>query len=357
MAQIGAIGSYGRDDIAVVGGKAANLGELVRAGLPVPPGFVVTTDAYREVVVANGLTEAILDRAASGDGAGIRALIEAAAVPASLRDELAVAYADLGSPPVAVRSSATAEDLAGASFAGQQDTYLNVRGLDALVDAVRRCWASLWTDRALDYRARADRERAGVDSVTVALVVVVQELVDADAAGVMFTANPVNGRRDETVFSAAWGLGEAVVASAVDTDQVVVRGGRVHHRTTADKAVLTVRTPTGTQEQPVPADRRRRPVLDDNPVLALAGLGDRIARTSAPHRTSSGPEPTTSCSSSRPGRSPPCRRPRPTRRPPGPCPSAPRSISGPASSSSCPIRCRRCSPTWSTDRSAAPCKP
>ena len=277
MAQIGAIGSYGRDDIAVVGGKAANLGELVRAGLPVPPGFVVTTDAYREVVVANGLTEAILDRAASGDGAGIRALIEAAAVPASLRDELAVAYADLGSPPVAVRSSATAEDLAEASFAGQQDTYLNVRGLDALVDAVRRCWASLWTDRALDYRARADRERAGVDSVTVALVVVVQELVDADAAGVMFTANPVNGRRDETVFSAAWGLGEAVVASAVDTDQVVVRGGRVHHRTTADKAVLTVRTPTGTQEQPVPADRRRRPVLDDNTVLALAGLGDRIA--------------------------------------------------------------------------------
>lgn len=272
MAHIGAIESFGREDIALVGGKAANLGELVLAGLPVPPGFVVTTDAYREVITAHGLAAEIQDRAARGDGAGIRALIEAAVVPEALREELAAAYGELGSPPVAVRSSATAEDLAEASFAGQQDTYLNVRGLDALVDAVRRCWASLWTDRAMAYR-----ERAGVDPVTVALAVVVQELVDADAAGVMFTANPVNGRRDETVVSAAWGLGEAVVASAVDTDQIVVRNGQVHHRTTADKAVLTVRTPTGTQEQPVPPDRRRLPVLDDDTALALTGLGDRIA--------------------------------------------------------------------------------
>ncbi len=200
MSEVSPIAAYGRDDVAVVGGKAANLGELVRAGLPVPPGFVITTDAYRRFVAGNGLAESIQELVPEPDAEvdrfadaaeQIASLFAGGTVPAPLLADLATAYAELGSPAVAVRSSATAEDLAEASFAGQQDTYLNIVGADAVVHAVRDCWASLWTARAMAYRARQ-----GVDPATVALAVVVQELVAADAAGVMFTANPVNGRRD-----------------------------------------------------------------------------------------------------------------------------------------------------------------
>ena len=156
---------------------------------------------------------------------------------------------------MAVRSSATAEDLEGASFAGQQDTYLNIRGVDAVLDAVRRCWASLWTARAMAYRARQ-----GIDPAEVSLAVVVQELVDAAAAGVMFTADPSTGRRDIVLISAAWGLGEAVVGGLVNTDQLTLAGDRltVTDRQIADKAVQTVRTDDGTAEVEVPDDRRRR---------------------------------------------------------------------------------------------------
>ena len=130
-------------------------------------------------------------------------------------------WSDAEDQAVAVRSSATAEDLADASFAGQQETYLNVRGPEDLLAAVRDCWASLWTERALTYRARQE-----IDPSSVALAVVVQQMVDAESAGVMFTANPANGRRDQLVISAAWGLGEAVVSGAVDTDNLVVEANR-----------------------------------------------------------------------------------------------------------------------------------
>ena len=144
--------------------------------------------------------------------------------PGPCRQEIVVAYERLGpGAPVAVRSSATAEDLAGASFAGQQDTYLNVRGHDALLAAVRDCWASLWTGRAMAYRARQD-----IDPATVRLAVVVQEMVPADTAGVMFTANPANGRRDEVVIGAAWGWGRPWSAgpSPPTTSWWVRRAGR-----------------------------------------------------------------------------------------------------------------------------------
>jgi phosphohistidine swiveling domain-containing protein len=172
-----------------------------------------------------------------------------------------------------VRSSATAEDLEGASFAGQQDTYLNVRGPDALLAAVRDCWASLWTARAMAYRARQ-----GIDPAAVRLAVVVQEMVEADATGVMFTANPTNGHRDEATISAAWGLGEAVVSGAVTTDDLVVDklSGQIRSRTTGDKAVMTVSTGTGTAQRPVPAQRRTEPVLDDKSAANLAELGVQI---------------------------------------------------------------------------------
>jgi len=199
MSYVMRFAELGRGDIAVAGGKGANLGELTRAGLPVPPGFVLTTAAYRAFT--------------AGVEAGDRAVFTSRPIPQDMAREITEAWTALGEGPVAVRSSATAEDLEGASFAGQQDTYLNVRGAAALLDAVRECWASLWTERAVAYRARQ-----GIDPAEVALAVVVQRMVEADAAGVMFTANPTNGRRDEVVLSAAWGLGESVVGGAVTTD-------------------------------------------------------------------------------------------------------------------------------------------
>ncbi len=272
----------GRGDVADAGGKGANLGELARAGLPVPAGFVLTTAAYRAFVATADLGGRILALADLPADAGpaaydepaarIRDLFAAAPLPDDVAAELREARAALGAA-VAVRSSATAEDLEGASFAGQQDTFLDVRGDDALRAAVRDCWASLWTARAMAYRGRQ-----GIRAGQVALAVVVQDMVDADAAGVLFTANPTTGRRDEVVVAAAWGLGEAVVGGEVTTDDAVVEKatGRVRSRATADKAVMTVATGSGTAQRPVPAQRRTRPVLDDADLAALAALGVRI---------------------------------------------------------------------------------
>src|ERR687889_619885 len=276
-----------KDDIALAGGKGANLGELSHAGFPVPPGFVVTTTAYEAFVEANGIQDAIVGRALvtrADDPAGfeevaegIRALFSGGKVPEAMADEIRAAYQELsedGETPVAVRSSATAEDLPGMSFAGQQETYLNVRGPEALLEAVKNCWASLWTARAMAYRARQ-----GIDPETVSLAVVVQRMVEAEAAGVMFTANPANGRRNELTISAAWGLGESVVSGTVTPDFIVVEKGswRVLSRETSDKQVMTVYSGSGTEERPVPEARRRQPVLDDGPVAELARYGKRLA--------------------------------------------------------------------------------
>ena len=279
------LGNVGPGDVSVAGGKAVGLGGLIQAGLPVPHGFVLATDAYSRFVTDNHLGERIQDLAALPPQATpqdyedasdrIRALFKST-MPADITTELAEAYERLGGgdSPVAVRSSATAEDLASASFAGQQETYLNVRGAEALSAAVIDCWASLWTARAMAYRAR---EGVGPDEVR--LAVVIQQMVEADAAGVMFTANPTNGRRDQTVISAAWGLGESVVSGKVTTDDVVVDAGTgsVVSRQTADKDVMTVYAENGTREQPVAAARRRAPVLDDKAAAELARHGQRIA--------------------------------------------------------------------------------
>ncbi len=183
-----------REDLAVAGGKGANLGELVGAGYAVPPGFVVTTGAYR-AAAASGWRE----------------------VPEDVEAAVREAYADLGAPAVAVRSSATAEDLPGAAFAGQQDTYLDVEGADAVVDAVRDCWASLRSERAVAYR-----RRIGVGEDEVAMAVVVQQMARPDWAGVLFTADPVTGARDRVVVDSFPGLGEAVVGGHVTPDHAVV---------------------------------------------------------------------------------------------------------------------------------------
>src|SRR5215208_110248 len=276
----------GKQDIALVGGKGANLGELSRAGLPVPPGFVVTTTAYDAFVETSGIKGEVValasvppteDPAAFEEVAeGIRALFSGGKVPEDIADEIRAAYQELGEDadaPVAVRSSATAEDLPGMSFAGQQETYLNVRGAEALLEAVKNCWASLWTARAMAYRARQS-----ITPETVSLAVVVQRMVESEAAGVMFTANPSNGRRDQATISAAWGLGESVVSGTVTPDTIVVEKGswRVLSREISDKQVMTVYSESGTEEKAVPEAQRRQPVLDDGAAAELARYGERI---------------------------------------------------------------------------------
>ncbi|SFO49208.1 pyruvate, water dikinase [Pseudonocardia ammonioxydans] len=202
-------GGRARIDTALVGGKGAGLGALVEAGFPVPPGFVVTTAAYRDFLDATGL--------GGRPAAELRERIPRQAVPSRIADAVLAGYTGLGAPAVAVRSSGTAEDLAGTSFAGQHDTYLDVSGPQALLVAVRSCWASLWTARAVAYR-----ERHGWDEDELALAVVVQEMVPAQWAGVLLTADPVSGHRDRVVVEAVRGLGEALVSGAVTGDHIVL---------------------------------------------------------------------------------------------------------------------------------------
>lgn len=241
----------GAGDLALVGGKAANLGELVRAGFEVPRGFVVTTRAHRR---------------RNPDGS----------VPAEVAEEIRTAWrqlVDSSGERVAVRSSATAEDLAEASFAGQQETFLDVDGADAVVAAVADCWASLYSDRAVAYR----RERA-VDEAGLSIAVVVQLMVPADAAGVMFTANPVNGNRRETMITAARGLGEAVVAGTVNPDTFVI--DRDHHTIgffrRGEPAVLRPDPSLAPGESAWFAGERPPQPLSDERAIELAGIGDRI---------------------------------------------------------------------------------
>ena len=261
------------------GGKGLNLGIMSAAGLPVPSGFCVTTEAYREVV-GERLSELIEELAVADVNATARLAEQArsvvleAPVPDGLQTAITEHYRLLGdNAPVAVRSSATAEDLAYASFAGQQDTYLNIVGEQELLEAVRRCWASLWTDRAVTYR-----NTNGIDHHTVALAVVVQQMIDARAAGVMFTANPVTGTRYETVIDSSGGLGEAVVSGAVNPDHFVVdsRSRTVIARRLGDKRLMITSKPGGGTEVRDLDDRSAEPSLTDDQVLALADLGQRV---------------------------------------------------------------------------------
>ena len=260
-----------REDLAIAGGKGANLGELVRAGLQVPDGFVVTTDAYARVV--NLLDLKIADRVAGGDGVAIRASVEAAAMPADIQAAIADAYAALHAGSVAVRSSATAEDLPGATFAGQQDTFLNIIGEAAVLDAVRRCWGSLWTDRAIAYR-----DRTGVEQAAVKIAVVVQRMINAEIAGVMFTADPVSGDRKTILVVASSGLGEAVVSGLVTPDHYVLdSAGNVRDFQQGRREVVIRGAAAGgvVQEAGGTDDAQR---LSDNVLVELAHLGTTVAR-------------------------------------------------------------------------------
>ena len=277
-----------RDDLALAGGKGANLGALIHAGLPVPEGFCVTTPAYLRFVEENGLQEKIerlvsrlnpespqaLDEASEA----IRKLFEGGAIPTEIAQEIRVAYRRLRSldgieAAVAVRSSATAEDLPNLSFAGQQDTYLNRMGEEDVLKAVLHCWASLWTARAIGYRIRNDISIAGI-----ALAVVVQRMVQSETSGVLFTANPLTGKRTETVIDATFGLGEALVSGVVEPDHYVagIDAGtwKILDKTLGSKAlVIQGKADGGTTI--TQGDSSTLQALEDAQIIDLAQLGKR----------------------------------------------------------------------------------
>jgi rifampicin phosphotransferase len=274
------------EEIAIAGGKGANLARMTAAGLPVPRGFCVTTEAYAEFANDADLREHLAAAVAAADGdadaleaatARLRAQIIAAPVPATVSEAIAAAYGELGGARhVAVRSSGTAEDLEGASFAGLHDTYLEIRGRDAVLDAVRRCWASMWTARATAYRATR-----GFDQLSARIAVVVQAMVAADVAGVMFTANPLTGATDELVINATWGLGEALVSGIATPDEhlLALPSLRVRSERRGDKQTQVVRDPamgSGTITQDTPEEDRRRFALEPAQVYAVGELGLRV---------------------------------------------------------------------------------
>jgi pyruvate, water dikinase len=290
-------GSYTRplrdlrgSDAAEFGGKSANLGELLSIGLNVPPGFAVAASAFRAFVEETGLEGTIataMGRASSGsveDGAAAsKAIGEAmrfAPLPHAVRSELASRHDELvreigGEPPVAVRSSALGEDSQEATFAGQQESFLWVRGLEQICDAVRDCWASLYTPRAIGYRAAL-----GAGGEEPAMGVTVQVMVDAEISGVLFTCNPVSGDPSMVAIDASWGLGTAVVGGELTPDEYLVSKitGEVVRRTVNTKHIEYVPDASGqgTVRRDVPADRRDVPCLDEPGLAALVGVARRV---------------------------------------------------------------------------------
>jgi rifampicin phosphotransferase len=276
---------FALDEVSLTahGGKGAGLARLTAAGFPVPAWFIIGTDRYREYVAVNGLDRAIATALAGLDGvdpvalesasAMIRDAFTAASWPEPVWEQVLGPAAEWTAVPLAVRSSATAEDLPEASFAGQQDTYLNVIGLPALRAAVVACFASLWTARAIGYRLHN-----GVDQTQVALAVVVQMLVPAETSGVLFTANPLTGARDESVIDGTFGLGEALVSGQVEPDHWVVESasGRIREHQRGAKQAATVATPGGGVRLVVSAPDLGS-CLTDAQVAEVARLGVRVA--------------------------------------------------------------------------------
>ncbi len=290
MALIAQFSEIGLAQRAEVGGKGGSLGELTQAGIAVPPGFVVCTDGFEEFLAAverSAPVRSVVESLSADDLEGIsersRALIQnvkTQRMPESLRGPLAEAYARLcggdALAPVAVRSSATTEDAEDASFAGLQDTYLWVKGLEAVETAVRDCWASLYSVTSMAYRRKHNFPESGV-----AMAVVVQKMVDARSAGVMFTRSPTTGDRSVIAIESAWGLGSAVVSGEVTPDRFVVGKitGEISVREIRDKHIRHSPLPAGgTTEEPTPDDIREQPSVSDDELMKLRELGRKIER-------------------------------------------------------------------------------
>lgn len=276
-----------------VGGKCASLGELLRAQIPVPPGYALTTRAYERFLEENGIQNAAIDRLEGLDysdvdeiekaSQDIRTWIERGNFSEELEDIIAENYRVLSrrtrmpALPVAVRSSATAEDLPDASFAGQQDTYLWVRGIDDVLHKVRKCWSSLFTARAISYRLKM-----GFDHSKVLISVAVQKMVRSFTAGVMFTLNPSTGDRATVVIDSNWGFGESVVSGEVTPDQFQVNKITMDivKRTVSDKAIYYTTDPDTDEVKKleVDAERRQQQTLLDTEIVSLVDLAKRIEK-------------------------------------------------------------------------------
>jgi pyruvate, water dikinase len=292
MAHILWFEDYRAADAPVLGGKNASLGAMISAGLPVPPGFAVSADSYRKALADAGLTERLDALVAAADprdpasvgaaGRQARELIGGLCLPTGLAEAIKAGYLELcarcqdGELPVAVRSSATCEDQPDASFAGEHDTYLWVRGGDAVTEHVLACWASLFTDRGIAYRLERGYAKANA-----AMSVGVQRMVQPRAAGVAFTLNPLDGDRSQIAIDASWGFGEAVVSGEVTPDNFLVDKvmGAITRRTVSAKTVeyrLTEDNSVAAGE--VEPDRQMIPCLTDDEVLAVARLARRAEK-------------------------------------------------------------------------------
>jgi len=276
-------------DVPIAGGKGASLGEMTKAGFPVPPGFIVVAQAYEQFLEETGITPQIsailknldvedtekLDKAAND----VQKLILSKKFPEDLKKEIIESYKQLGNIFVAARSSATAEDLPSASFAGQQATYLNVKGNDELIEAVQQCWASLFTARAIYYR-----QTKGFDHLQTLIAVVVQQMVDSRAAGVAFSVNPVDGNKNDMVIEASWGLGEAVVSGQVTPDLYIV------HKDTLKIHEKTINEQTwGYYRDPSTGKTVKRDIKDPNAQVIsdkeIAAIGEMVKKVEAHYKT------------------------------------------------------------------------
>jgi pyruvate,water dikinase len=268
-----------------VGGKCASLGELMRAGMNVPPGFAVTTAAHRRFLEEHDLRrreQELLDgidyertSAVAVASSKLRALVEECALPVDVEDEVRSAYDSMGAGPVAVRSSAIAEDMSTASFAGQLQTYLWIEGADAVIEHVRRCWSGFFTPEALSYR-----KNLGIAEEEALMSVGVQRMVHARSAGVMFTLNPINGDPSKIAIESTWGLGEALVAGEVNPDRFLVDKVTldVLERTIGEKEIEYRLEDGKVSAHPVQDERRTTASISEIETVALARLGKEIER-------------------------------------------------------------------------------
>lgn len=277
----------GKEDISLVGGKGANLGEMYNLGIPVPPGFIISSSAYFHFVKVNDIKGKIKEYLSGTDknrpesytdvSEKIKKLMTAAPIPKEISQPVMVAYLKLGglfkNPLVAVRSSATAEDLPDASFAGQQRTFLNVEGESNLILAMRECWASLFEPRAIFYR-----EEKGFDHFKVGLAIPVQKMVQSVASGIMFTCDPVTGEKNRIVVDAVLGLGELIVQGTVTPDHFVVSKGdfKIIQTIISKQTVKLIKKDGKTKIYPVPKSLQDKQKISDQEIIKLAKIGDRL---------------------------------------------------------------------------------
>ena len=273
-----------KEDVLVAGGKGANLGEMTSANINVPSGFVITADAYRDflkvngidILIENGIKKSVDDeRKLLNESECFRGKIKSGKFPKRLENAIREKYFNLGNNiRVAVRSSATAEDLPDASFAGQQETYLNVQGIESVLNAVRNCYASLWGNRAVSYRFHQD-----YDQTSVSIAVVIQEMIESEKSGILFTVNPVNKKENEMQINASFGLGESVVSGRVTADSYIIdKLGKIAQVNIGSKETQIIYGDKETVEVAVSSDKRKTRVLNDRELLELMKCGLKIEK-------------------------------------------------------------------------------